>query len=305
MEEQQNQFYDIHVNAALIIQKRMIDQVDMKEYVRQIATYIQYIDHLYIYNLTNQDLNEFYQMLKKYDNISFTDCEDFGQVANYQMIYEQLLETQANFGMIMEQGYYFEENALLTLRRYLIENDYSKIAVATPMPLRGCEVLERQAEKVRPCMGCNFVGALLNLKLFQELGGFKLEYYQTTFDYEYCIRARLKGYSILLFQNEVLRNSNYYLIEKRILFFKLSTFDYDLMDVYYQTRNRFYLWDEYAALDAKYVKVDKKLYKAERHELKVRDPNYRDKFYMMEEARFDYVRGLKGKYKGGQKSEKN
>ena len=60
-----------------------------------------------------------------------------------------------------------------------------------------------------------------------------------------------------------------------------------------------------ADIDPEFVKLDKKLYKGERHMLKVRDKNYRDKFYMMEEARFDYLKGLKGKYKGGNKNEKN
>ena len=33
--------------------------------------------------------------------------------------------------------------------------------------------------------------------------------------------------------------------------------------------------------------------------MKVRDRNYRDKFYMMNEAEYDYLRKVYGKYKGG------
>ena len=143
------------------------------------------------------------------------------------------------------------------------------------------------------------------MKIFKELSPFKLDYYQTTFDYEYCLRARQKGYQIIVLQNQVLRNQNYRIIEKKFFFINLTTYDYDLIELYYQTRNRFYLWDEYKNIDPEFVKLDKKLYKGERHMLKVRDKNYRDKFYMMEEARFDYLKGLKGKYKGGNKNEKN
>jgi len=59
-----HQFIDLKVSAALIIQKRMINQVDMQEYVREISTYIHAVDNLYIYNMTNQDLSEFYELLK-------------------------------------------------------------------------------------------------------------------------------------------------------------------------------------------------------------------------------------------------
>ena len=86
---------------------------------------------------------------------------------------------------------------------------------------------------------------------------------------------------------------------------KFSSFEYDLMDLYYQTRNRFYLWEEYATVNPEYVKLDKKLYKDERYDIKRSDPQYRDKFYMMEEAKYDYIRRITGKYKGGKESEKD
>lgn len=69
------------------------------------------------------------------------------------------------------------------------------------------------------------------------------------------------------------------------------------MEVYYQTRNRFYLWDEYKNIDPEFVKLDKKLYKGERHMLKVRDKNYRDKFYRWKKHVLIILNGLKGKYK--------
>lgn len=299
MEREKHQFNDLKISAALIIQKRMIDQIDMSEYVREISTYVNDVDNLYIYNMTNQDLTEFYEKLKKYHNILYTECEDLGEVANYQFIYENLIDVGCDFGVILQQGYYYEEGAFLSLRRYAIEHDVSKVAVITPMPLRGCEAFSRQEEETRKCMGCNLVGALVNLNIFQASGGFKLEYYQTTFDYEYCLRERQLGYHILVMQNQVLRNSNYKVLEKRWFFIKLQTYDYDLMELYYQTRNRFYLWDEYKNIDKAYVKLDKKLYKNERHTIKIRDKNYRDKLYMMEEAKYDYLKKRMGKYNNG------
>ncbi len=303
MQNTKPEFTDIKINASLIIDKRIKDEIEIKEYVKEIETYVNNVEELYIYNLIEQDLNDFYQALTKYNNIQYTNMNDFGDVQNYQIILDELLKTGCDFGVVLKLGYYYEEDAFLTMRRYLTEHDNSKISVLTPLPLRTCELFSRTTEAVRPCMGCELVGTLINMNVFKENSPLKLEYYQSMFDYEYCLRTRNKGYKVLLMQNEVLRNRNYRVIEKRILFSVLSMFDYDLMDLYYQTRNRFYLWEEYENIDPKFVKLDKKLFKGERHTLKVRDKNYRDKFYMMEEARYDFHRKLKGKY-GGNQNEK-
>lgn len=305
MEQRKHDFYDKHINAALIINKRIVDNVEEKEYVRHIETYVRNVDNLYIYNITNQDLSSFYEKLSKYDNVLYTEMEDYGQVQNYQFILEHFLDTKCDFGVILELGYYYEEDAFLTLRRYVTENDSSKMAIVTPLPLRGCELFLTNVEDVRNCKGCNMVGTLINMKIFEELSPLKLEYYQSMFDYEYCLRARHNGYNIVLLQNQVLRNQNYTSIERKVFMVTLTTYDYDLMDLYYQTRNRFYLWDEYKDIDPAYIKLDKKLYRGERHVMKVRDRNYRDKFYMMNEAQYDYLKGKKGKYNGGNKNEEN
>lgn len=305
MEQRKHDFYDKHINAALIINKRIVDNVEEKEYVRHIETYVRNVDNLYIYNITNQDLSSFYEKLSKYDNVLYTEMEDYGQVQNYQFILEHLQDTKCDFGVILELGYYYEEDAFLTLRRYVTENDSSKMAIVTPLPLRGCELFLTNVEDVRNCKGCNMVGTLINMKIFEELSPLKLEYYQSMFDYEYCLRARHHGYNIVLLQNQVLRNQNYTSIERKVFMVTLTTYDYDLMDLYYQTRNRFYLWDEYKDIDPAYVKLDKKLYRGEHHVMKVRDRNYRDKFYMMNEAQYDYLKGKKGKYNGGNKNEEN
>ena len=51
MEKQKHDFYDIHVNAALLIDKRIVDNIEELEYVRHVETYIRNVDNLYIYNL--------------------------------------------------------------------------------------------------------------------------------------------------------------------------------------------------------------------------------------------------------------
>lgn len=284
--------------ANLLITKNIYKEEEINEYVKHIKGYIMSVDKLYIYNASKADLTKFYEKLTRHDNIVFTDCSDLGEAANYERILNYSTKTDADYAIILEPGYYYEEDSFQTIKKYLYEKEPKDISIITPLPLYGCELHERKAEQVRYVMGgCKMVGTLINLHIYKELGPLRTDYYQSMFDYEYCVRARLKGYKILLFNNEVLRNINYRIVEKRYLFIKLSTYDKDPLDIYYEHRNRLFLWEEYKDLDPEFVKLDKKLAKGERHEMRWRDPQYRDKLVMFEKAESDFKAGILGKIK--------
>ena len=101
---------------------------------------------------------------------------------------------------------------------------------------------------------------------------------------------------IIFLQNEVLRNVNYRLIERRLFFQLVTTYDKDPMELYYETRNKLYLWDKYKNIDPEYVNLDKKLTKAEIHEIRFRDKEFKDKKIMIDYGKRDYKKGLRGKY---------
>lgn len=291
--------------ANLLITKDIRNDEDIKQYTNDVFTYIHNVDKLYIYNITKYDLSKFYEAINRFDKIEYTNMTDMGEVANYELIYDNAAKENADYSVILELGYSYESDAFSTMTKYLHEHDLNDVAVITPIPLYGCQLHERKTETVRYVGGgCKLIGAFVNMNIYKELNGFKKEYYQSTFDYEYCIRARLKGYRILLFNNEVLRNINYRIVEKRILFTTLSTYDKDPLDIYYEYRNRLFLWDEYKELDPYYVNLDKKLAKRERHEMKMRDPGYRDKLVMFEKAKEDYKKGKMGKIKYEKKEER-
>lgn len=284
--------------ANLLIKHTIKTTEDVQEYVRSINNYIWHVDKLYIYNITKDPLDEFYEALKKYDNIEYTTCEDLGEVLNYERMYDKALKENADYCVNIELGYIYEESVFNTIKGYIIDNPTSDIAIYTPLPLYGCDLFEHQAEETRYVQGgCNLTGAFINMAIYKLMGGLKKEYYQSMFDYEYCIRIRLKGYKILLFNNLVLRNNNYRLVDKKILFITLSTFVKDPLDIYYEYRNRLFLWEEYKRIDSAYVKLDKKIAKQERHEMKWRDPDYRDKLVMFEKAKDDFKNGITGKIK--------
>ena len=73
----------------LIINKIIRNQEEFKETIKNIETFINHIDELYIYNITNQNLTELYEGLGKYDHIQYTDMNDYGEVKNYSIILDK------------------------------------------------------------------------------------------------------------------------------------------------------------------------------------------------------------------------
>ena len=283
--------------SGYIIDRSITNEGEIKQYIENLLTYINQIEKLYIYITKEIEISNYLNQLARYSHIEIAKSIDYGEAEVYKELIEKAISEKADYITILKPDMYYENESFLELKKYLMQSDVSRISVLTPMPLFGCELHERKSEEFRAIKGCNAYGALLNLNIYKETKGIKTDYYQTTFDYDYCLQTRLLGYDVILAQNIVLRKQNYKIITKKIGFISLSMFDRDLMDIYYETRNRFYLWDEYKTLDKDYVSLDKKLAKKEQQEIKAKDKNYKEKLLMIDKARRDYKNKILGRYK--------
>lgn len=286
----------VKIIAGCILEKSITIEEEIKQYNENLLTYINHIDKLYIYVTKEVDVSKFLALFAKYPYVEIAKCIDYGDAEIYKALIDKATLDEADYITLLKPDMYYENEAFLELKKYVSFSDVSRIAVLTPMPLFGCEIHERKSEEFRAIKGCNAYGALLNLHIYKETRGIKTEYYQTTFDYDYCLQARLLGYDVMLAQNLVLRKQNYKILTRKIGFIMLSTFERDLMDLYYETRNRYYLWEEYKSLDRDYVNLDKKIAKREHQEIRAKDKNYREKFIMIDKAKRDFKKGILGPY---------
>lgn len=284
--------------AGLLLDKKISKKEDIENIIKDIGTYIYHIDKLIIFNISGSDQFILYQALKQfnktYREIEYTDCDNYGQVYNYQLVLNKALEEKADYGIILERDVFYENDSFLMIKNIIL-NEKINASLITPIPLYTCLDHKQVDCLYRKIKGARFVGTFINLKYYQESNGFIEDYYQTTFDYDYCISERLKGHDIILVSNAILRDRKYEVIEKRFLFIKRMTFERNLYDVYYETRNRLYLWNKYNGLDDEYIKIDKKLFKKEKREMRLLDKRYKDKRLMILKATRDYRDGKMGK----------
>lgn len=284
------------LTANLFITKKIDNDEDIRKYASDISTYIPYVDKLIVYNMIKEDLTPFYQYISKYKNIEYTDCEDLGEVLNYKRAMLQAQKNNADYTVILEQDYFYEQDAFLSLKRIIL--DWSKGELPTilsPHPKFTCEMFFSSEEEIRTVRGVHLVGTFINVKDYFESEGFLDLYYETTFDYDYCITSRINGKKIYVANNLVIRNRNFKILTKKILTFEVSSYEKGPMQLYYETRNRYYLWEKFKNLDPEYIAIDKKLFKGEVKEMNICDPMRLYKKDIMEEARKDALRGNMGK----------
>ena len=288
------------LTANLLLTKR-IKEEDISNYINDITTYISHVDKLIVYVMfqpkeEDLGLDKFYNGIARFKNIEVAECEDLGEVYNYKRAMLQAIEEKAEYTIILEQNYFYEEDAFLEMKRKLLNwTEPNKPCILSPHPKYTCEFFNSSIEEIRKVKGVHLVGAFINVSDYEESNGFEEIYYQTGFDYDYCLTSRINGKHIYVMNNCVLRNRNFKIITKKILTFEVSTYEKDAYYLYYETRNRYYLWEKFKNLDPEYVKIDQKLFKGEKREMTLCDKASLYKKDIMEQARKDAVRGIMGK----------
>ena len=93
----------------------------------------------------------------------------------------------------------------------------SVFCVLSPYPKFTCEMASPSPENLRTVKGVRLVGTFINVKDYFEGEGFLDLYYETTFDYDYCITSRINGKKIYVANNLIMRSRNFKILTKKIL----------------------------------------------------------------------------------------
>lgn len=276
-------------------------KINIEEFFDNFKTYIFEVDKAIIYDFHKEVNNEIKERIENNfivqfeKEIEYLNVIDYGEAENYHKFLETAAKEKYQYALIMESGYYYEEDNFKELVNYLKNTKDENISVLTPFPLYTCMKIEERDQEYREIKGAHLVGTLINVDHYAKIGPFKLEYYQGYVDYEYCLRVRLVGNKVVLANHLYIWNQNFNLIERTIMLQKFSTYEKPIKELYYETRNRHYLWKEYQGIDDEYVKADKRSFKREVREIKFIDPQYELKREVIRQAKRDYRKNIKYK----------
>ncbi|RFM30462.1 glycosyltransferase family protein [Deminuibacter soli] len=214
-----------------------------------IQSYCDLVDKLYIFDNT-EAVSPLAEKLMALPKVHFVhDFQNAGIAVRLNQGAEMAIRDGFTLLLTMDQDSYFEAT---TWRYYLqgIESYASKEQVAmfgTTYNDRDHAVVSTETPEpvdVRD-EGLITSGAILNLALFKQIGGFDENLFIDSVDYDYCLRAHIQGLKLVRFQNIFLHHAIGNEVRrasiKSLFLVKKQKFLHSPLRCYYMYRNLLYM----------------------------------------------------------------
>ncbi|ADQ14089.1 glycosyltransferase [Halanaerobium hydrogeniformans] len=217
-----------------------------EDIINNILSYYNNLELLYIVDNSSFAKEELIAKLISFDKISYFKKEDnIGIAAALNFAAEKAIKARFDWLLTMDQDSKFSSNGLPYMKNFIKVNDTEKIALITPFH----KIRSRKAPKSSEneyVLHAMTSGNLVNLDIFQIIGGFNEKLFIDSVDHDYCLKANSKGYKILR-MNSVILNHNLgnISIELNILGKKIITTNHNYIRRYYIYRNSFYIIKTY------------------------------------------------------------
>ncbi len=138
-------------------------------------------------------------------------------------------------------------------------------------------------------------GNLLSLSAFRVAGSFREDYFIDYIDHEYCLRLRKSGYKIVKINNLFVRHNLGSRKVIRLLGINFFPTFHSPARLYYRTRNRLFVNNDYKRIFPGYYHGDKRRFVREILEILFFEPQKLFKLYMILAGFIDYKKKLSGK----------
>lgn len=208
------------------------------EDIENIKTYIDELDKLYIVDNSEESNQNKVKRNKKIEYI--TQCQNLGIATALNIAAKKAIDEGYEFLLTMDQDSSFKKSDLGKLKKVASQEDLKKIGIISPWHHTKLKV-EKPKEKIDYPLDVMTSGNILNLDIYQEIGGFKDFLFIDGVDIEYCLNLKKNGYKIMRI-NEVELNHDLGDIFYRKFFNKEFMCDnHNYLRIYYMTRNYRYI----------------------------------------------------------------
>lgn len=202
--------------------------------INNIKTYENYVDEVIL--IDNSDEKKYFEKYKKdiekYTYISMGENVGIAKALNEGIMYSK--EKGYEWILTMDQDTRLTTNIIDKYKYIINELKDDKNIILSPI-----YVFDRKkTQKFQGIREIDYVmqsANLLNVKSFLDVGKFKEEFFIDVVDYEFCLRARKKGYKIISCGDiEVIHNPG---ITKKSKLLKIKYGYCNKFRIYYQARN--------------------------------------------------------------------
>jgi rhamnosyltransferase len=229
-----------------------------KDAISNIKTYYDYVDKIFVFD--NTETKSFIQddLLQLSKVALFHDFENGGIATRLNTACRMAIREQFHWLLTMDQDTSFEVNAI-SAYLHCVKAYQVKEAVA----MFGTKFSRYNQPVSHDCTSIKAEklitsGSLLNVSLFEKIGGFDEQLFIDAVDYDYCFRAQMAGYPVVQFSNmyilHTVGNEVYRSSVKTLFLIKKKKEIHSALRCYYMYRNMLYLDEKYKGKDRMYSK---------------------------------------------------
>ena len=266
-----------------------------KKDIKNIDSYIKAVDKLYIVDNSENGSNESkipnskkVEYIYKNENLGIAKALN---IACYKAIKEKY-----KFILTMDQDSCFKSNDVDKMKTKISSLDLSNIGIISPWHKTKLK-LEKPKEEIDYPLDVMTSGNILNLDIFQKIGGFKEFLFIDGVDIEYCLNLKKNGYKVMRINSIELRHDLGDIFYRNFLGKEFMCDNHNYLRIYYMTRNYRYIRKEYRNIAPEFcdilVKIKGLIFKIVFYE--------KDKFRKLRSIVFgiyDYKHNNYGKYQG-------
>ena len=220
------------------------------EDIKNISTYIDDIDRLYIIDNTEGKDNE--DRIPKNKKIKYLfKNENVGVATALNLGAKMAIEEGYKYLLTMDQDTKFNPGVMDKLKKAINKFDMSKIGIITPWHNTKMKIKKISDEYDYPPEVMTS-GNILNLDIYQKIGGFKDWMFIDGIDIEYCLNIHKNGYKILRVNSVEIDHNLGDIFYKKVRGRLFLCTNHAAFRRYYIMRNYHYIFDMYKDYDPGY-----------------------------------------------------
>ena len=261
------------------------------EDIKNIDSYIDDIDILYVMD-NSKDNNE--SRLPKNKKIVYIfNNDNLGIGTPLNKAADLARESNYEWLLTMDQDTKFQPNVIKEIRKRIVNEDKSKVAIVTPWHNTKLKV-EKSKDKTDHPLDVMTSGNFVNLDIHKKLGGFREDLFIDGVDIEYCLKLAKNKYIITRYNDLEMKHNLGDICYRKFFMKDLLITNHSAMRRYYQCRNYHYIRDEYVKDFPKFCNILVKT-KATILGIILYENNKIDKIMAYYKGYRDYKRGKRGR----------
>ena len=263
------------------------------ENIKNINNYLSSINRLYVVDNSDDDTIRI-ESTNKIEYIKLNNNKGIAYALNVGA--KRAIDEDYEFLLTMDQDSKVTSEIVNGMKEYLEKHDTKKIGLVSPYQDIDSKD-DKSIKDVEDMIEVMTSGNIINLKAYEEIGGFKDWLFIDCVDTDYCMNLHKHGYKVLRLNNIVMKHELGNLVVHKLFGKEYPCYNHNPIRRYYIVRNNMYICDMYGDMYPDYCAWLKRVQKGQVKRILAFEKNKFRKLKMMLKGYRDYKKGIKGKLK--------